>query len=247
MPKKKKRKSNYKIRKKKRRKTNIQKNKLTLEPYKSEGSNIDFGPEPPREILPVENLTVNQYIDKVVRSDSFFINHLKKIRVEKANGKRPKPSTRLIGNAILPNLNIQHFILDRVALLVDENIWGRSEMCIQFSSLLALALRELGFDAKAYQGKAQYKKGEDWFTWNHSWVIYDDFIIDGNTDSMIENPMVASGIDPDPFWGKVSSIPEDRKFDFNSAEIVKPDEDTKMWWIELLQTIIHNMNSQTTK
>ena len=222
--------------KEKRRKARAEKRKSALKGYKPERISIDLGPKPPREISPAENLGVDQYISmKIQQGNPFIIENLKRIRTEKADGKRPKPSSRLTGDATNPSVDIQKLILDQVSLLVDENLFGRSEMCIQFSSLLALALKHCSFDAKAYQGNARYKKKDGtWFDWNHAWVVYGDYVIDGNTDSMFENPAVDEGIDPDPFWGKVTSLPNDRAFDFNSAKIVESDDDIRMWWKDLL-------------
>jgi hypothetical protein len=39
-----------------------------------------------------------------------------------------------------------------------------------------------------------------------------DVYIDGNVDSMIENPYVPYGINPSPYWGNIATLPSDRKF-----------------------------------
>ena len=57
-------------------------------------------------------------------------------------------------------------------------------------------------------GKATYDNG---FSWVHYWVVTKDEIVDGNTDSMAENPAVPNGLVPVPYWGSKSNLPKDRK------------------------------------
>lgn len=145
----------------------------------------------------------------------------------------------------VPPFKDQKTLLDTIAKLVDENLFGRSEMCIQFALLLSIALCRLGYDAKAYKGKASYLKPDTtWFEWEHSWVIYNDIIIDGNVDSMIENPTIPDGLDPSPYWGKLKDLPNDRKFDLENSKIIdsKIDSDLGIWIPDLERDLYEMKN-----
>lgn len=48
--------------------------------------------------------------------------------------------------------------LDYVPDLVDENLAGRSEMCLQFAQLIHLALSHVGMDSNAVAGTAMTKE-----------------------------------------------------------------------------------------
>lgn len=93
-------------------------------------------------------------------------------------------------------------MLNFCGALTDENWCGRSEMCIYFACLLRYGLRLLGYKAQVHKGNARYTSVANpkiSFTWEHSWVIVNDIIIDGNVDTMIENPYVPHKIDPCPY------------------------------------------------
>lgn len=171
---------------------------------------------------------------------------LRTLRVAKRTGTRPKPSTRLIGEELNFSINDRGMLLDKVAALVDENLFGRSDMCAHFALLLAKALELRGVQAVAKCGKVDYLKPDGtFFSWDHAWVEYDDVVIDGNVDSMVENPHVPSGMLPAPFWGTRDHIPEDRFFQFDSAEVWHGDEDTELWWLRLqpkLNSLPHSNN-----
>lgn len=125
---------------------------------------------------------------------------------------RPLPADRLITNGEFLDIQTRKVILDLCAALVDQNWCGRSEMCIYFSCLLRYALRLLGYKAEVHVGNATYLNSKTSFTWEHSWVIFEKDLIDGNVDTMSENPYVPLGIDPSPYWGLIEQIPVDRQF-----------------------------------
>jgi len=149
---------------------------------------------------------------------------LKTINNQKSSGTRPHPSIRVISMGEVPSEKIRKTLLDICAQLVDENWAGRSEMCIYFAVLMRNALSKIGIDASVHIGEAKYISSDKSFTWDHAWVTYDDYIIDGNVDSMIENPMIPIGIDPDPYWGPINILPKDRNF--KSNRILLPKNDT---------------------
>ncbi len=140
-----------------------------------------------------------------------------KIIQEKQQGNRNKPSQYLkIDSADLLENEIK-VILDMVGYTCDQCFpLGRSTACIYFAVLLKNVLNELfDKDAKALVGKAHYydNEGTPKFSWDHGWVEYSDQIVDGNVDSMRENPKVPDTIRPKNYWGLKPSTPKDRTFE----------------------------------
>lgn len=167
---------------------------------------------------------------------------LKTIKGQKSSGNRPYPSLKAISMGEVPNEKIRKNLLDICAELVDENWAGRSEMCIYYAVLMRNALCKLGMDASVHIGEATYiASDKKSFTWDHAWVTYGDYIVDGNVDSMIENPMVPIGIDPDPYWGPINMLPKDRNY--KSKRILIPQNDTT----ELDKGEISNWNQKLNK
>jgi hypothetical protein len=124
-------------------------------------------------------------------------------------------------------------LLDKVADLVDENVAGRSDMCLQFAALLNLAFQHLGFDSRAVSGTAIYlsPKGKRIFTWHHAWVRVGREVIDGNTDSLSENIMVPNGLQAAPYWGPIEDIPGRT---LQQDGYVEADTDVSdVWWPDL--------------
>jgi hypothetical protein len=151
---------------------------------------------------------------------------LSKINAQKLSNSRPKPSTKLISTGEIPCERTRRFLVDLCAELVDENWTGRSDMCLYFAVLLRDALCLLGFQADVHLGKATYFSLSDnskTYTWDHAWVVYDNYIVDGNIDSIVENPFCTDGIEPSPYWGLIDVSPDDRKF--ITERILKPQND----------------------
>lgn len=87
-------------------------------------------------------------------------------------------------------------------------------MCVLSAIFLGDALKKLNMNPKVIIGKGTFINSQNpnnSFTWDHAWVLVDDEIIDGNVDSMIENPAVPIGIEPVNYWGLVDDLPSDRK------------------------------------
>jgi transglutaminase superfamily protein len=196
---------------------------------------IDLGPRPKHEVSPAANATVDEFIAMLVDAgESDILERLRRLRSAKAHGLRLMPSARLISTGDSPDVETRRRFVDTVAVLVDENLFGRSEMCIQFAALLARALRGLGISAEARMGRARYRRPDRaWFEWDHAWVVYDDQIVDGNVDSMSENPRVDAGVDPSPFWGPVAALPDDRQIELRRFRRAFEDEDVRAWWPRL--------------
>jgi len=194
-----------------------------------------------REIAPVVNLSVDEYVASL---SPLPRQVLAKIRKQKVDNKRPYPSTTLIDQSTLLTADIRADILDQVATLVDENVFGRSEMCKQFADLLKRALVYLKFQARAEIGTVVYYSGDiEIFRWEHAWVRIGREVIDGNVDSLFENPAVPKSVNITPYWGPINSLPKDRKFCWSKAKVLPAgDEDvSKIWWPELQKWLDQNV------
>lgn len=164
-----------------------------------------------REVCPAsdQGFSVDEYLatlDPVTRA---FAD---KIRELKASGPRPRPSARLILAGAAPSPDWRPALLDRIAALVDEDLFGRSDMCKPFAFLLAEALNLMGHKAKPLVGRAEYQRANGtWVPWEHAWVkIGRDVLVDGNVDSMGENPApeLAPSPSPAPIGDHDLSAPE---------------------------------------
>src|SRR6185312_17226029 len=134
------------------------------------------------------------------------------IREQKRLGARPLPSAAFIDQSNILQAAQRAKLLDHVAVLVDENLFGRSEMCEQFAALLAKSLHLLGHPAQVASGECSYfRDGVVAFTWQHYWVRIGAEVIDANTDCLTENPAVPTGICPRPYWGPIRNTPQDRR------------------------------------
>jgi hypothetical protein len=183
-----------------------------------------------REISPAVNATANEFLSKM---PSKFQGVVATIRAEKEDGKRLMPSASLIDKSAMLTPTERAGLLDYVACLVDENLVGRSEMCIQFALLVQLALSYLGIPCHAAEGEATYysDSGDEVFRWGHAWVRSGSEVIDGNTDSLWENPMVPSTVKIAPYWGPIKGIPGRRL-----TEVDTPADDpdvSNLWWSDL--------------
>lgn len=201
-----------------------------------------------REISPAIGISANTWLE---HSNPVVRKAVSEIRRQKLAGHRPKPSTHLIDKSTLLTESQRKGLLDKVAELVDENCCGRSEMCQQFAALMYKALTCLGFPARIVTGTVVYynSKGETLFRWpddGHDWVCVDDEIIDGNLDSLVENPFVPEEVKARPYWGPRKETPRDSKYIENpGARMRETDEDVnKLWWPELELWIHQNIQLQ---
>jgi hypothetical protein len=109
-------------------------------------------------------------------------------------------------------------------------------MCLQFASLLTLALSHLEFPARAVAGVATYydAAGRQIFQWDHAWVRVGEEVIDGNVDCLAENPFVPSAVNVAPYWGPIKKTPADRKLKASQGATLPGDTDVdNIWWPEL--------------
>lgn len=185
-----------------------------------------------REISPAEKLSADEFLKHAPAQAQQIVAE---IRRQKLKQIRPLPSSKLIDRSILMDNNQRKRILDTVANLVDENLFGRSEMCMQFADLLQKALTYLNYPARAVLGTAiYYHDGNEIYRWKHAWVRIGNEVVDGNVDSLIENPMVPSNVKVAPYWGPITEIPKDRRLREDRGGFLPPDTDVKnIWWPEL--------------
>ena len=186
-----------------------------------------------REISPSVNLSCEEFYKTLLPQSQAIVD---RIRSGKNTGNRPKPSTCLIDKSSLLTEKFRRGLLDAVAGLVDENLSGRSDMCEQFAILVSQALEHMGLSSRVAVGTAIYNntKGRELFKWKHAWVRVGEEVIDGNVDSLYENPMVPETVDISPYWGPITETPADRILRENHNRIVSPDSDvSEIWWLEL--------------
>lgn len=184
-----------------------------------------------REISPAVNMNSDEFL-LIAPEHRDKVNL---IRSQKAGGDRARPSTTLVDQSTLLDAAFRAALLDRVACLVDENLFGRSEMCQQFAVLLARALQFKGLNAQAIPGEAIYfADGSKVFSWEHAWVRIGAEVVDGNVDSLFENPVVPKSVNCQPYWGPITAVPSDRKLRPQQSSSVAEDPDVdNVWWPEL--------------
>jgi hypothetical protein len=185
-----------------------------------------------REISPADNMSADEFLRLAPPEVQVCARD---IRAEKGAGSRPRPSARLVDRSALLTAELRSRVVDAVAVLVDENLFGRSEMCLQFAALLQRALAHLGLSARGVVGNATYYSGgREIFRWEHAWVRVGAEVIDGNVDSLFENPMVPSAVDIAPYWGPISETPPDRRLREDHGRQLPADGDVSdIWWPEL--------------
>lgn len=185
-----------------------------------------------REISPAENVSVEDFFNMLSEEGKKVVEN---IRAQKKGGLRPKPSSTMIDDSNILNRESRTIIIDKVAELVDENLAGRSEMCIQFADLVQKALTHLQISSEAIIGDATYYyEGKKVFNWQHAWVIVENEIVDCNVDSTYENPCVPAILKIKPYWGPITKTPKDRILRKNILYEFPFSEDVEnIWWPEL--------------
>ena len=194
-----------------------------------------------REISPAIGMSVDQWLAGM---PSQLRAGVEEIRRQKYAGKRPRPSMSLIDRSAILTKPVRAMLLDAVASLVDENYAGRGEMCIQFAALLDRGLSYLKFPSRPVMGTAMYydKSGNEIFRWGHAWVRIGDEVVDGNVDSVPENPVVPKIVSVAPYWGPVAEVPTDRRLREEQGQGMDPDVDVETnWWPDLQRWIDENV------
>jgi len=178
-------------------------------------------------------MTANDFL-RLAPTDAQVI--AREIRRQKEARSRPLPGAKLIDRSSLLLKPQREKLLNIIAGLVDENLFGRSEMCIQFADLLQRALSHIGLPARFVRGTAiYYRDNQEVFRWDHSWVRVGVEVIDGNTDSLAENPLVPPTVSAPPYWGPVTEVPPERRLREGPGGTAPPDRDVaELWWPDLL-------------
>lgn len=186
-----------------------------------------------REISPAINVSADEFLETLPPHAKFLVTE---IRRHKQAGERASPSSTLLDRSSLLTNAHRGRLLDAVAALVDENLAGRSEMCLEFADLLHRALVHLKFPARPAHGWAIYfgPDGREIFRWQHAWVRIGKEVIDGNVDCLSENPMVPKTVRIAAYWGPITEVPSDRRLREEHDASLPPDGDvSNVWWPEL--------------
>jgi hypothetical protein len=194
-----------------------------------------------REISPAHNATTDEFM---AQAPDNFKRIVELIRHQKITKTRQLPSPSLIDKSNILTHEFRKQLIDKVADLVDENLAGRSEMCQQFSQLLAMALNKLGFPAKAVIGDSVYFINQKKvFSWKHSWVRIGNEVIDANVDILHENPFIPKSVKIKPYWGSVSEVPSDRRLHQDHSSKLAEDSDVNsIWWPDLEEWLVVHLN-----
>lgn len=188
---------------------------------------VSFGEFGARSMIQTLGKTYQEKSAGIENAKGNLNDLINKILEDKKTGNRSKPSSKLkLGRSKIKD-QLRRDVVDVVGGIVDQNLFGRSEMCVLFAILLGDALKKLNMSPKIIIGKGTYidsQNPNNSFTWDHAWVLVDDEIVDGNVDSMIENPVVPIGIEPVNYWGLKENLPNDRK--------LVPDKEIDEEWIK---------------
>lgn len=185
-----------------------------------------------REISPAIGISVDEFIEFAPEVQPLVAE----IRRQKQNGERSCPSAKLIDKSSLMTAIHRKRLLNQIASLVDENYAGRSEMCQQFALLLDRSLKHLQFPSTGVMGISIYyaPDGQEIFRWQHAWVRVGHEVIDGNVDSLYENPLIPKIMRPSAYWGPIQEIPKDRLLCESHDIFLPTDVDVdEIWWPEL--------------
>ena len=185
-----------------------------------------------REISPALNASADEYVSLLAPPLQGLIS---RIRAQKESDSRTRPSTSLIDKSVMLTPGKRAALLDKVAELVDENVGGRSDMCLQFAGLLNLGLRHIGFNSFAVTGTATYlsAKGKRIHAWKHAWVRVGRELIDGNTDSIAENTVVPTGVSAAPYCGPIQDLPAQRLLEQDGFQVDDDPDIRGVWWPDL--------------
>jgi hypothetical protein len=120
-----------------------------------------------REISPAENMSAEEFLSLAPPQVQ---QHAGEIRAKKPEGLRLRPSARLVDRSALLTPELRAKIAGAVAVLVDENLFGRPATCIQFAALLQRALAHLRLPGRTVAGWAMYySAGREGFRWENAW------------------------------------------------------------------------------
>ena len=195
------------------------------------------------EVLPIEMPNGSQfdpdsYLDWIeAQGNAGAKRWVYDVRREKHAAQRPLPSANLTSVGDQPPREVRAALLDMIATLVDEHIFGRSDMCLQFAALLERALQAMVLGAEARTGSVDYLRTTGGrMRWTHAWVVLDDgSVIDGNADSIRENRVIGQNVIVDSYWGPTADLPDNRHIPLGKRldDRDRNDPDVRRWWPRL--------------
>ncbi|HEY9684079.1 MAG TPA: lasso peptide biosynthesis protein [Oculatellaceae cyanobacterium] len=185
-----------------------------------------------RIVTDVVGLSFDEILPKLPPEKRAFVQLVLERRKTRT---RPKPSKKLLDRSTLLSAQKRARLIDQVASLVDENMYGRSNLCFQFAELIQKALTHSGLPAKAVVGMARYLDRQETmlFEWKHAWVECGDEVIDGNVDILSENPFVPRTVSVRPYWGRLSELPKDRTLEPLRLSLPYDNDVETKWWPDL--------------
>ena len=199
-----------------------------------------------REISPALNATAEEFLRSAPKAAQEIAALIRK---QKKDSNRPRPSERILDSSILLTGALRLQLLDKVAGLVDENLFGRAEMCMQFADLMQRALSRLNLPARSVIGTSIYfdGSGREIFRWQHAWVRVVDEAIDGNVDCLFENPVIPANVKVAPYWGPITTVPADRRLrESHGTRLPLDDDVSNVWWPDLAGWLDENFAGETT-
>ncbi|HSI85830.1 MAG: hypothetical protein ACAI35_07075 [Candidatus Methylacidiphilales bacterium] len=188
-----------------------------------------------REVSPDVRYSVEQVLEHhASQNDKALVED---IRQQKLAGTRPLPSASLIDQSLQLDAATRAALIDKIAQLADESMYGRSEMGIEINTLLVHALDKLGVKSRLAVGNAMYfAEGIEIFRWPYIWVRAGKEILDVNIDVSREHPDFPKYLELKPYWGPAQFVPRDRKLHEDKMVHYMADDlekHTVMWWKDL--------------
>jgi|GEM_PF-1563998 len=134
------------------------------------------------------------------------------IAEQKAKNERPRPSAKLFSLGETPARAVRNVVLDVAAEFTDRharNSGGRGTQGPLFAAFARAVLETQGVTSEVVIGWARYLTPEQKpFEWDYAWLETETDLIDGNADTLGENPMVPENLIRSPYWG-----PRERVFE----------------------------------
>ena len=124
------------------------------------------------------------------------------IKEQKAKNERPLPSTKLFSLGEIPPRAVRNLVLDVAAQFTDRYSEGRGRQGPLFAAFARAVLETQGVASEVVIGWARYLVPEQTpFEWDYAWLETELEVIDGNSDTLNENPMVPETLIRTPYWG----------------------------------------------
>jgi len=127
------------------------------------------------------------------------------IKEQQAKNERPRPSDKLFSLGEIPARAVRNVVLDVAAEFTDRyapKSAGRGQQGPLFAAFARAVLETQGIASEIVIGWARYLTPEQKpFEWDYAWLETEFEVIDGNADTLNENPMVPENLIRSPYWG----------------------------------------------